>query len=35
MKTKIGMKIEVRFTETAEFNVAPKEGWDSEGECVE
>lgn len=34
MKT-TGIKIEVRFTETAEFKVAPKEGWAGGTECVE
>jgi hypothetical protein len=30
-----GTKIEVRFAEAAEFNVAPKDGWAGGTECVE
>lgn len=34
MKT-TGIKIEVRFTETAAFKVAPKDGWAGGDECQE
>jgi hypothetical protein len=30
---KQGKKIEVRFFETAEFHLAPSEGWPNSSEC--